>query len=142
MSRTIEIELSAAELEHLQAASQDRGINGLSRRAAIVACVASVLIVASSVRPWFMAPDSPKRDAPLPVVQHSRVAEATAAVPAAPEPDPVRIQNPFDKREVFEFPAGTSKQAAHDAVAEMLLRRASERREQYPSLRKQKRKAS
>ena len=40
---------------------------------------------------------------------------------------PVLVRNPFDQSEVFEFPAGTSKTAARDAVAEMLLQRARER---------------
>jgi hypothetical protein len=142
MSKTIEIELSPAELQHLQAASQSRGTHGLSRRAIIMGCVASCLIVAISVTPWLTGSDSPTPHPPSAAVQHARVAEAGEAAPTAPGPGPVRVQNPFDKREVFEFPAGTSQQAAHDAVAEMLLQRASERREQYPSLRKQKRKAS
>lgn len=45
--------------------------------------------------------------------------------------EPVRVQNPFDKREVFEFPAGTSEQEARDAMADMLLKRAVERQAAY-----------
>ena len=55
-------------------------------------------------------------------------ARAPVPEPAAPAGPPVRFVNPFDRREVFEFPAGTDKQAAHDAVAEILLKRAAERR--------------
>jgi len=51
--------------------------------------------------------------------------------PEPPEPTPqappVRYANPFDPSEVFEFPAGTSRAAAREAVAEMLLQRAIER---------------
>jgi hypothetical protein len=49
--------------------------------------------------------------------------------PPAPEPAavPVRYANPFDPSEVFEFPPGTSRAAAREAVAEMLLQRAAER---------------
>jgi hypothetical protein len=46
---------------------------------------------------------------------------------AAMPPEPVRYANPFDKKEVFEFPAGTSKAEARDAVAELLYERAQER---------------
>ncbi len=42
-------------------------------------------------------------------------------------PGPVRFRNPFDAGEVFEFPAGTSRIDARDAVAELLLQRARER---------------
>ena len=45
--------------------------------------------------------------------------------------EPVRVQNPFDKREVFEFPAGTSEQDARDAMADTLLKRAVERQAAY-----------
>jgi hypothetical protein len=63
---------------------------------------------------------------PPPVVL-PEVEEVTDVPVAQPAPEPVRIRNPFDKEEVFEFPAGTSPQAARDAVAEMLLARARER---------------
>lgn len=45
--------------------------------------------------------------------------------------EPVRVQNPFDKREMFEFPAGTSEQEARDAMADMLLKRAIDRQAAY-----------
>jgi hypothetical protein len=40
---------------------------------------------------------------------------------------PTRFRNPFDASEVFEFPPGTSEEAARDSVAEILLQRARER---------------
>lgn len=43
------------------------------------------------------------------------------------EGEPVLIENPFDKEEVFEFPAGTTETAAREAVADILLERARER---------------
>jgi hypothetical protein len=43
-------------------------------------------------------------------------------------PLPVRVQNPFDASEVFEFPPGTSAADARDAVADVLMKRAAERR--------------
>lgn len=40
------------------------------------------------------------------------------------QPPPVRFANPFDATEVFEFPSGTSKSAAREAVAKLLTERA------------------
>jgi hypothetical protein len=61
------------------------------------------------------------------------------SAPAAgdvPVPDPaVRVQNPFDAAEVFQFPAGTSEVDAHEAVAALLLERARERRDHRPGYR-------
>jgi hypothetical protein len=59
---------------------------------------------------------------------------APPALPPAPSPplqeEPaalVRFANPFDRKEVFEFPAGTSRADARDAVEELLYERAQER---------------
>jgi hypothetical protein len=53
-----------------------------------------------------------------------------ASAPAS-EGEPVRFANPFDPKEVFEFPAGTSEAEARDAVAEMLMERAMERQGKF-----------
>jgi hypothetical protein len=66
---------------------------------------------------------------PLPVT----AATAAAAAPPAPstdQPATVRFVNPFDKKEVFEFPPGTSQVDARDAVADLLAERARDRRGQ------------
>jgi hypothetical protein len=47
--------------------------------------------------------------------------------PAKAQSSPTRFTNPFDASEVFEFPPGTTEDAARDLVAEMLLQRARER---------------
>jgi hypothetical protein len=44
---------------------------------------------------------------------------------------PVKFANPFDRSEIFEFPAGTSKSEARARVADLLMKRAQERRAQY-----------
>jgi hypothetical protein len=59
-----------------------------------------------------------------------------AATPVAPQPppapgEPVRFKNPFDHSEVFEFPPGTSPAEARQAVAELLMERASDRHVQF-----------
>ena len=48
-----------------------------------------------------------------------------AAAQAAAQP--VRLTNPFDAKEVFEFSPGTTQDAAREAVAEILLKRAIKR---------------
>ena len=69
------------------------------------------------------------------------VAPRVVAAPAAPvsvtqsppssspstDATPVRFVNPFDRKEVFEFPPGTSAADARQAVAELLSQRARER---------------
>jgi hypothetical protein len=69
---------------------------------------------------------------PLPSTLASAASSAQSSLPSsAPSPatdsPPVRIVNPFDRKEVFEFPAGTSKADARDAVAELLYERAQDR---------------
>ncbi len=43
----------------------------------------------------------------------------------------VRMANPFDSSEVFEFPPGTSRAEARERVANLLLQRARDRRPQW-----------
>ena len=57
-------------------------------------------------------------------------AQLPASAPAS-EGQPVRYANPFDPKEVFEFPAGTSEAEARDAVAEMLMERAMKRQRKF-----------
>lgn len=55
-------------------------------------------------------------------------------VPAAAskgEGRPVLFANPFDAKEVFEFPAGTSEAEAREEVAEILMARAMERQRRF-----------
>ena len=66
---------------------------------------------------------------PVPTIQPPE-AVATPDPVAAPnptEPEPVRVKNPFDHSEVFEFPAGTSLKEARQSVAEILMQRAHQR---------------
>jgi len=62
---------------------------------------------------------------------------AQTTIPERPDPvieeempqlPPVRVKNPFDDSEVFELPAGTSNAEARAYVADVLLKRAAERR--------------
>lgn len=78
------------------------------------------------------SPTSEPPARPAPVAALPPVA-ALAPAPAAPvaAPLPVRFRNPFDRAEVFEFPAGTSQAEARAKVADVLMKRAEERRAQY-----------
>ena len=73
-------------------------------------------------------------------------APATAAArPAVIVPQPalmtnsakptIRVINPFDATEVFEFPAGTSNDEGREKVAQILLQRAHERQSQWEHIR-------
>jgi len=50
-----------------------------------------------------------------------------AAATDAAQPEPVRVKNPFDHSEVFEFPPGTPLKEARQSVAQTLMQRAHER---------------
>ena len=50
---------------------------------------------------------------------------------AAPQPPPVQVVNPFDKTEIFQFPAGTSNDESREKVAQLLLQRARERQSHW-----------
>jgi hypothetical protein len=95
----------------------------LAVAAPAIALLAGVAYLAA--KPVYTAPP------PVPVV-------AQAEPVAEPEPAPVeqaqsvRYKNPFDHREEFEFPAGTTKAEARDKVAEILMDRARERRTAMP----------
>jgi hypothetical protein len=90
-------------------------------------------------------PATPEAAAPTPTALSPPVAQTAppvgTAAPTAPvantppvagasvasSSNPVRIRNPFDRSEVFEFPAGTSSQEARQKMVETLLERARER---------------
>jgi hypothetical protein len=74
-------------------------------------------VVSSPPVPVAVAPPPPPPPPPAPL----------PAPELSPPPEPVQFVNPFDRKEVFEFPAGTSKAEARDAVAELLYERAQER---------------
>jgi hypothetical protein len=109
-------------------------------RLAIAAGIAGASILAS-VGGYLRADRAP---APPPVVATSAPTQPPPAPAPAPTPasaelpqpastpvqtaPPLRFRNPFDRSEVFEFPAGTTRVEARAAVAEILLERARERR--------------
>ncbi len=58
--------------------------------------------------------------------------------PRAPSPS-IRVTNPFDASEVFEFPPGTPRAEAREFVANVLLQRARERRPQWGAIKRKAR---
>jgi len=65
---------------------------------------------------------------PIALVQQPVPAATTAQQPA------VQVVNPFDSKEVFLFPAGTSNAESREKVAQMLLQRARERQSKWAHL--------
>lgn len=88
-----------------------------------VLAVVAVAAVAAMYRYSSPAPAAPPPPPPV-------VAQEEIEVPAEAKPEPavVRVKNPFDESEVFEFPAGTPAHVARDKVADILMKRAMERR--------------
>jgi hypothetical protein len=80
------------------------------------------------------APD--RRPAAPAVARAAPLAELAPTGPAEPQTAPVRIKNAFDGTEVFEFPPGTTESEAREAVAELLLGRARDRRAERLALRR------
>ena len=81
---------------------------------------------------------APDRHPPAPapaVASAAPLAKVAPAAPAEPQGAPVRIKNAFDATEVFEFPPGTTESESREAVAELLLSRASDRRAEGRALR-------
>jgi len=66
-------------------------------------------------------------------VSTSSVSQDTVVQPEAlvmrtePVAEPLRVANPFDATETFEFPAGTSEADAREAIAGFLIERATRR---------------
>jgi len=63
----------------------------------------------------------------VPVVSTRDRLSSPASRTALSQASPTRFANPFDASEIFEFPAGTTQDAARDSVAEILFERARER---------------
>lgn len=136
---TIELELGAEELRALiqpatQAPAGDparRSASGSNAGGSLDPGARLGLLLCASAAAVFVAIGSARvaRQRPpaaVPVAVRGGGAIERHAPPPVTAP-PVRFRNPFDKAEVFEFPAGTSRAEAHTAVAKLLRERARER---------------
>ena len=100
-----------------------------------VALTLAAIIGYEVLKPVPVVPALPPPPPLAPIVEARRVAAPVV------EPPPVRVANPFDKKEVFEFPAGTTPEAAQAAVADTLLARARERQAEYDAKHPRKRRS-
>ncbi len=137
---TIEVELGAEELRALtqpvaqvharvpvrRSASDSNAGGSLDQGARVglllCASAAAVFLAVGSAR---VAKQHAPAAAPV-VARGGGAIERRAAASPVTAP-PVRFRNPFDKSEVFEFPAGTTRAEARAAVAQLLRQRARER---------------
>lgn len=84
-----------------------------------VAVALAVLTGLILYRPAIVAPPAP--DVAMMIPESTKMSPPISPEPARP---PVRFANPFDRSEVFEFPAGTSRTEARRKVAQLLMERA------------------
>jgi hypothetical protein len=162
---SVEIELSADELLDLSRAhyaarpSSEAPIQRANERALsaprpgssmnrswhsslVLASIGSVLLLATIATLRSGASEVTFQPEPPSDLSQYDSEQALDVRPAVQDSKPVRVRNPFDKSEVFEFPSGTSEQEAHDAVADVLLQRAIERQAEYDARHGRKRKAT
>jgi hypothetical protein len=120
-STTIEVMLTPQQMKVLSKASRIGAMQQHKARILVGAAIAAVLVVLGSVAHLAARP----QPVPAPVVQAPPPPPPPPAdEPPAPAAEPVLFKNPFDRTEVFEFPAGTTQQEARDAVAKVLMDRA------------------
>jgi hypothetical protein len=92
--------------------------------------IGSVLALAATIGYQSLHPTPYTPPPPPPPVAEIDPSPPPVTAPVSNEP-PVLVRNPFDKREVFEFPPGTAAEEAKAAVADALLERARERQAEY-----------
>jgi len=111
--------------------------NSVSLARGALAGVAGALIIVVAIASLSTARlTAEPKPSPPPATPRLVAAVTPAAAPATPpEPsqpaiaaaEPLRYKNPFDKSEIFEFPAGTTLEEARASVADLLRQRAQER---------------
>jgi hypothetical protein len=151
----IEIELTAADLSPPSAVDRQCPGNAacrtnVQRQTKRVTGAVATLFVFVALRSFVqyegLTAIQPQSPHPQPL---SQVAETVLAAPppqqlayeqpAAQLPEPLRMSNPFDRSEVFEFPPGTSKAEARESIANVLLERARERGPQLGAVKRRAR---
>lgn len=90
---------------------------GAATASIVAALAAGILFESAPPQRVVERPVSNWSPVPDPVVNEAREAEEA----------PTLVANPFDRTEVFELPAGISQEEAQAMVADILLKRASER---------------
>jgi hypothetical protein len=103
---------------------------GRWKAAAAFTGMGSVLALAATIGYQGMR-SAPAVPPPAPAVEQIEEPQPPQVIAQVSEEPPVLVPNPFDKSEVFEFPAGTTPDAARAAIADTLLERARERQAEY-----------
>lgn len=143
---TIELELTPSELQTLSTATlvettpvgrigrvaKKRRLVRVSRWAAL-ATAAAVAGVSSGITYLATAQNGAVPLAEPTVMAAALTAPAPVSATEAVE-TPVKIANPFDASEIFEFPSSMTESDARDAVADFLMQRARERIGSTPGL--------
>jgi hypothetical protein len=143
---TLELELTAEEMRRLRVGKGARGKNLLQWPMALVVALIGIATAvgwrsslphreAQRVAPAPVIKPTPPPAAAKPAAPPAPVAIPVAAPDVAATPQktqeqqasPIRVKNPFDAKEVFEFPAGTTRAQAREKMTELLLRRALSR---------------
>jgi hypothetical protein len=153
---TIEFELTAEQLRELSQAAEVAESIAAPEISAASAATGPGRSPSSRMRHWHLMPIAKMTGATIAYVALAwwsawqfaaqPVSSATVAVRptvASPPPamtasslvPPVRVINPFDATEVFEFPAGTSQAESREKVAQILLQRARERHSRWEHIR-------
>jgi len=101
-----------------------------------VAVVLGLLAVIIALWPAEQPAKAAVQEVPTRATKEPLPTAAMATAPAEARNSPTRFTNPFDSSEVFEFPPGTSEDAARKSVAEILLERARERGPQITSVKR------
>jgi hypothetical protein len=133
--------VAAPVIESAEAAEAPRHSPWRARRMLLVVAIAIALLViaAAVIRLSTSGPALERQPLPASVVPRPSSPPPMTVTQAPPAPvvdvvapvassEPVRFANPFDRSEVFEFPPGTTRDEARDAVAQLLIERARERR--------------
>jgi hypothetical protein len=89
-------------------------------------------VVAYAAFAWWSAVQFAEQPQPPPtaVARPAVVIPPPALIASSSQPT-VKLMNPFDTTEVFEFPAGTSPAERREKLAQILLQRARERQDQW-----------
>lgn len=138
---TIELELTPEETRRLSRAARQAYTSKGRYRLWPVPLAAALLGIAIGIAAsvaWRRSPPHhvAQRIAPSPLIRRAPPTASQPVVLAQPQVSqvaqvaqdpPVRVRNPFDPQEVFEFPTGTTRAEARQKVSQLLMQRALER---------------
>jgi hypothetical protein len=119
-------------LQSMPSQTTTRPGNSANLARGALAGVAGALVIIVAIASVSTARLTTDRKATPAPERHQLVAAAASAASepspqaaaAVPDAQPLHYKNPFDKSEVFEFPAGTTLEEARQSVADLLLQRA------------------